>query len=484
MLHSPDIDSFDELAAAAPARWRPAASKAAIAQLAELDSLSRLPEDELVQLVPLCVLRAYESGEIISSERSVARRLFILLHGSVSLTQADSSGTEVLLSLLGRGDLLGEGGLFGLKYRRVSAHAETRVLLLQITYDDLHPLLPGLPTFRKQLRQSYRERLLQTTLARTPLLGSLTATERIALIGELDERQLERGERLQPPGQADSTLGKVLHIIAEGQATVERDGRRVAMLNPGDFFGEMELLGFDAPAAEIVALTPMHLLTLPAGAFSQLLRDHPTIASGMRDLARQRLEEGHAPERVEMTERAIDSGVVRGRRVLARIPALCPPGCNLCEQACANRHGASRIHLNGTAFGAFDVPQGCMHCTWSPECRDACPENAFRLGDMGLLFVNDRCTGCGACVDACPYDAVTMIPLYPPVQGPLDWMLRVIRRPPPVRMDANICDGCHGFSDQACLSICPTGSLRWVSADDLYDQEGLSGPAGDMPEST
>ena len=481
MLHPPDIDPFEEIAAA-PSRWRPSASAASIAALRELDRLSNLPEVELKQLVPLSVLRAYEVGELISAERAVARRLLVLLNGSVSLTQSDTAGHDILLSLLGRGDVFGEGGLFGLKYRRVSAHAETRVLLLQIVYDELNPLLPTMPNFMAQLRHSYRERLLQTTLARVPLLGELTAIERMALITELDEQRIERGMTVQLAGGASTDLGQALHIIAEGQATVERDGYTLAVLNPGDFFGEMELLQLNAPVADIVALTPLHLLTLPAATFAELIRGHPAVATGMRELAWKRLKEGHSESRVEMTETAVKAGAVRGQRVLARIPALCPPGCNLCETACASRHGASRIRLNGTTFGAFDVPKGCMHCSWSPECSEACPEDAFRIGDAGFLFVTDRCTGCGACVEACPYDAVTMLPLYDAVSGPLDWMLRIVRRPAPTRLDANICDGCHGFSDQACLSICPTGSLRWVNAEDLYEQAGLPASVGDPVE--
>jgi Fe-S-cluster-containing hydrogenase component 2 len=64
-----------------------------------------------------------------------------------------------------------------------------------------------------------------------------------------------------------------------------------------------------------------------------------------------------------------------------------------------------------------------------------------------------------------------MIPLYPPVSGALDWMIRRVQRPQLLRMDANKCDGCHGYSDQACISICPTGSLRWVYPEELVEAE-------------
>jgi CRP-like cAMP-binding protein/Fe-S-cluster-containing hydrogenase component 2 len=470
MFQSSAFHAVDE-PVVADARWRPHAPDACVAALQQLDGVSKLPPAELRAIAPLCVLRAFEPGETITNERAIAHSFFILLQGSVTISRSDPAGNPVLLSLLGRGDLFGEGGLWGSRFRRITTHAETRVLLLQIAYDDFNEIRARTPRFTAQLKRAYRERLLQTTLARVPLFSGLTAIERMALAAELDEWEVERGGVIEGPGQESHPLGHSLHIIAEGQAVVVRDGRRIGVLSAGDFFGEMELLDFGVSQADIFALTPVRILSLPAAIFTQLLEEHPHIAAGMRELARERLETGGSEDRAHAFEAAIDAGVVRGRKVLARIPALCPPGCHLCEQACGDRHGAPRIQLNGTTFGAFDVPDGCRHCSWHPECAEACPEDAIQFGDDGFLTVNDRCTGCSACAEACPYDAISMIPLYPPVAGPLDWMLRRVRRPEPLRLHANKCDGCHGYSDQACISICPTGSLRWVDEAELREAE-------------
>ncbi len=468
MFHPPDFRSFGRPFAKDVA-WHPDGSAASVAALQQLDNLSKLPTDELRRIAPLCVLRAFEAGTSITTEREIAHVFFIVLQGSVTISRSDAAGQTVLLSLLGRGDVFGEGGIFGSRFRRITAYAETRVLLLQIRYDEFTPLMQSLPRFTAQLRRAYRERLLQTTLARVPLFGGLTAIERMALAGELDEWEVERNGVIEGSGQESHPLGRALHIIAEGQAVVIRDGRRVAVLNAGDFFGEMELLCVDTAPADITALTPVRILSLPGATFMQLVEEHPAIGTGMRELAHERLKAGTAESHVKVTEAAITSGIVRGPKVLARIPALCPPGCSLCEAACGERYGAPRIRLNGTAFGEFDVPTGCRHCSWSAECVEACPEDAIQFDDNGFLVVNDRCTGCAACAVACPYDAITMIPLYPPVSGAMDWMLRRVRRPEPLRKDANKCDGCHGYSDQACISICPTGSLRWVSATELCE---------------
>jgi len=48
----------------------------------------------------------------------------------------------------------------------------------------------------------------------------------------------------------------------------------------------------------------------------------------------------------------------------------------------------------------------CRHCD-EPPCVDACPEEAIRKRDDGLVIMDyDLCTGCQACIDECPYDAI------------------------------------------------------------------------------
>ncbi len=470
-LQSIELHSADESLPEAT-RWQPEDIEACAATLAQFDSLVKLSDAERRLLAPLLSFRAYEPGMKATSEHDIGRALYIVFQGSILLSRADANGNPVVLGVLGRGDLFGEGGLFGSRYRRVTAYAETSVLLLQIQYDELIPLWSLLPTFTAQLHRSHQERLLQTTIARVPMFAGLSTIERFTIATELEESHIDRGDivkvtsvaagqRVQPSDE------QALHIIAEGQATVGRNGHQVGLLAPGDFFGEMELLQLGTTVADIIALTPLHILSLPIATCNQLFEDHPSVLEEMRSIAQQRLQEGSQPVNIEFFESAIASGVMRGRKVLARIPSMCPPGCRLCERACGDRFGSSRLRLNGTPFGKFDVPTTCMHCTWSPECVEACPTDAIRLGNDGFLFVNNQCIGCGECATACPYDAITMIPLYPPTTGILNKAMRKIRRPEPVRLDANKCDGCHGYADQACLTICPTGSLRWVSADEL-----------------
>jgi CRP-like cAMP-binding protein len=53
-----------------------------------------------------------------------------------------------------------------------------------------------------------------------------------------------------------------LMAIEEGEAEVVRGRERLAVLGPGDFFGEMALLEKTVRMASVIAITPMRLVTL------------------------------------------------------------------------------------------------------------------------------------------------------------------------------------------------------------------------------
>lgn len=87
-------------------------------------------------------------------------------------------------------------------------------------------------------------------------------------------------------------LGTDMYIIHEGQVEiVTGDGERenvVAVLEKGDFFGEMSLLDEQPRSATARAATDVRLLTIDGTTFGKMLRDNTEIAVRMmRKLARR-----------------------------------------------------------------------------------------------------------------------------------------------------------------------------------------------------
>jgi CRP-like cAMP-binding protein/Fe-S-cluster-containing hydrogenase component 2 len=441
-----------------------------IAELQQLDSIQDLPLTEVGLLAEHAILRVFEPHTTIIVEGEPARHVFLILSGTAEQAIRDPEGEDILLTLLGRGDLFGEGSLFGLRYRRTTVRAMTRTFVLQFKVADLQMRADQLTQFFSSLRVRFRERLLQTTLARVTLLAPLTLAERLDISQQLDDQRITRGTEIIRAGN----VSEGLYIIAEGQAVVVHEDRKIAVLEPGDVFGEMSLLDDEPHEATIFALTPVHLLILPRPIFDYLLTRRADVADGLRQLAQQRKQRDRKPNHIAKIEQLIETGVIRGKMALARQPELCDPSCHRCEDACGQRFDLPRLHFSGQMFDTLEAADTCRHCQWGAECVEACPEDAFRLDQDGHFIVTDRCTGCGACVTACPYQAINQVPFYPPANTMLTWLLRHTHKVEPSLMRANKCDTCHGYDDHACISACPNGALQWIPVEQLLQTTAKS----------
>ncbi|MBV9791728.1 MAG: cyclic nucleotide-binding domain-containing protein [Chloroflexi bacterium] len=451
------------------------ASLSRIAELQQLDSMQYLPVEEIELLAKHATLRVFEQQSTIIVEGDSGRHVFLLLSGTVKQTMRDQDGDDILLSPLGPGDLFGEGVLFGLRYRRTSVHALTRTHILQFKAADLQSNADQLTHFFRSLRVRFRERLLQTTLARVSLLAPLTPVERLDISQQLDDQHFERGVEIIQAGG----ISEGLYIVAEGQAVVVHDAQRIAVLQPGDVFGEMSLLDNEPHEASIVALTPIHLLILPRRTFDYLLARRADVAEGLQQMAQQRRQHDRQPEHIAVMEQLVATGIVRGKMALARQTELCDPTCHLCEDACAKRFKLPRLGFSSQMFGPLEAANSCHNCQWGAECVEACPEDAIRLNQDGFLVITDRCTGCGDCVDACPYNAINQVPVYPETNSMLGWLLRHTRRVEPAMLRANKCDACSGYDDHACISACPSNALHWIPVEQLL-QTTFSQPQHDL----
>ncbi|HVL81664.1 MAG TPA: cyclic nucleotide-binding domain-containing protein, partial [Actinomycetota bacterium] len=87
----------------------------------------------------------------------------------------------------------------------------------------------------------------------------------------------------------EGSPGREAFVIAEGRASVTLDGRAMAELGPGAFFGEMALLDRGPRSATVEALTPMTLFVLDARSFSSLLAETPSVVRKMLQTVAVRL---------------------------------------------------------------------------------------------------------------------------------------------------------------------------------------------------
>ena len=119
----------------------------------------------------------------------------------------------------------------------------------------------------------------------------------LALFADLSLPALEAvahtlGEAAFPP---DSRVlrrdlsGAAFYVIRDGEATVSLEGRELAKLGRGDFFGEISVLIGQPPAADVVATSLLHCFTLPGPEVEPFLLGHPTVMLRMLQAEARRL---------------------------------------------------------------------------------------------------------------------------------------------------------------------------------------------------
>ena len=73
-------------------------------------------------------------------------------------------------------------------------------------------------------------------------------------------------------------IGTGFFVVVEGSVRVVRGGEEVAVLGPGEFFGELSVLDGLPRVAQVVAVEPTRCLALASWDFEQALLDNPPLA--------------------------------------------------------------------------------------------------------------------------------------------------------------------------------------------------------------
>ncbi len=124
-------------------------------------------------------------------------------------------------------------------------------------------------------------------LSNIELFSELTNKEIKKVASYMTTMDVRQGRDLTVQG----TVGREFMIIAEGEASVRRNGRLIATLGPGDFFGELAVIAGVPRTATVSAETEMVVETLNRREFSSLLDESPKLARKILVGAVKRLHE-------------------------------------------------------------------------------------------------------------------------------------------------------------------------------------------------
>jgi CRP-like cAMP-binding protein len=123
-------------------------------------------------------------------------------------------------------------------------------------------------------------------LTRVPLFTGLDGETRAGLAERFDVEEHAAGKVLVTEGRP----GYAFYILASGKAGVSVGDRPIRLLGPGDYFGEMAILGEGRRTATVTAAEPVVVWVLFGTSFRELQTAQPDLADALTRVMNERLD--------------------------------------------------------------------------------------------------------------------------------------------------------------------------------------------------
>ena len=171
------------------------------ANLDEIHIFSDLSEEELAKVANFCTPRTYPKNSMIILEEEFGDTVFGIIIGTVKITRVNDEGKEVILALLGQGELFGELAVLDGEARSANALAQEKCTLLAFPKGEFLNLL------KTNFKISF------------------------ALMGELAKRLRKSDQQIEALSLSDAehrigvsilNLAEDMGIIKKGQVTIEK----------------------------------------------------------------------------------------------------------------------------------------------------------------------------------------------------------------------------------------------------------------------
>jgi NADPH-dependent 2,4-dienoyl-CoA reductase/sulfur reductase-like enzyme/Fe-S-cluster-containing hydrogenase component 2/CRP-like cAMP-binding protein len=487
-----------------------------------------VPEQYLLHLAMASQFLELPADAIIVREGEYGRNLYMVLSGTLTLSATDINKQELPLAILRPGEFFGEFGMLTGQPYNTTARAQSSAWVLQVPEQVMQRLMELVPEIRSFFTGLPAAYTLKSILKRIALFQGIDDDALEYLIGQAQIKQYERDANLFTEEGQGHPARETLHVLLEGFVKVVRHKlvpdtlrktaeRVIAYRQRGDYFaGGLDLLG-DSRAVTVIAINRVHVAEVPYQAVKVLFERYPEVEQRFK----QRLQEYIASSMSTQTgvlpaigaaasptvrsgskanlHTLVSGGVVEGTEVLVIDLDTCIH-CAECEEACARRHGMSRMNRKGVVLGNLTVVTACRQCQ-DPVCMLCSRAGIARLPN-GEVYITDSCIGCGICAGRCPYDAISIVNVedHAASEEAASWLrfgevfrkgivterkkrkLPVLNelaspsgkgRVAPGPLDgpqmqtgydemrkkvAIKCDLCAGYSDQACVQACPVGA--------------------------
>jgi len=480
-----------------------------------------VPDNYLLHFIASSKVLTFLPGAVALHESEYGREIIFILEGRFTISSAGANGQDLPIAVLRRGEFIGERGMLSGQQRNATARAQTAAVVLEVPEQVMQRLIEIVPPVRTFFERLNNARSIESVMKRMAIFQGIADPDIRWITNKIQFKNFDRDEQLFTESDKGQPARESLHIIMEGFVKVARrttagtghhkTGERIiAYRQGGDYFaGGLDMLG-DGRAVTVTAINRVRVAEIPRQEMLTILARYPEVNQrfmtrlqeyrvaavaaesfiGSMEFLRAAPAQSYADAEARAGLRAlVGGGVVEGTEVLVIDLDKCVH-CDKCEDACARRHGHSRMNRKGMVVGNISIATACRQCQ-DPVCM-LCSRAGIARMPSGEVYITESCIGCGICAERCPYDNISIVSLEQEVEERTTWqrfaqffskgagkelgkrMLPMasmkaaagplnIQQPldafGEIRKKVAIkCDLCAGYNNQACVQACPTGA--------------------------
>jgi len=480
-----------------------------------------VPDNYLLHFIASSKVLTFLPGAVALHESEYGREIIFILEGRFTISSAGANGQDLPIAVLRRGEFMGERGMLSGQQRNATARAQTAAVVLEVPEQVMQRLIEIVPSVRTFFERLNNARSIESVMKRMAIFQGIADPDIRWIANKIQFKNFDRDEQLFTESDKGQPARESLHIIMEGFVKVARrttagtghhkTGERIIAYRQGsDYFaGGLDMLG-DGRAVTVTAINRVHVAEVPRQEMLTILARYPEVNQrfmtrlqeyrvaavaaesfiGSMEFLRAAPAQSYADAEARAGLRAlVGGGVVEGTEVLVIDLDKCVH-CDKCEDACARRHGHSRMNRKGMVVGNISIATACRQCQ-DPVCM-LCSRAGIARMPSGEVYITESCIGCGICAERCPYDNISIVSLEQEVEERTTWqrfaqffskgagkelgkrmlpMASMKAAPGPLNIQQPLdafgeirkkvaikCDLCAGYNNQACVQACPTGA--------------------------
>jgi predicted acylesterase/phospholipase RssA/CRP-like cAMP-binding protein len=274
-----------------PASASPTSAGVIAAVLARSDLFASIPDEVLSQVAQAMQVSMLSPGEMLMNQGEEGDSLYLLLEGTLLLLSTSGGPESASLSgfhkRLLAGAIVGEPGLITRHPRSVTVVAEEEAIVAGLAREQFLWLCHKFPECMARVIEAMERRQesyqLEGAASASPLLRSMSALLREALVARLRMESFESGATLLRTGQVANKLYLIisgrLRVLRGADENSEATGRcggdALTELGRGDTVGETALMTGEPCAETVVALRDSLVASLDEEAFREMLQAFP-----------------------------------------------------------------------------------------------------------------------------------------------------------------------------------------------------------------